>query len=103
MTLRTDILLAISQVHSGNREEGGRIVDTFRTWLAENGLAVVPKSELERVRDQLLGVGTADTRDKADQYAAMADRMIASMLAAAPATGLEGAADTMLQVREQDR
>jgi hypothetical protein len=43
MTLRTDILLAISQVHSGNREEGGRIVDIFRTWLAENGLAVVPR------------------------------------------------------------
>jgi hypothetical protein len=55
-----------------------------RQWLADEGLVVVPRAELERVRDQLLGAGTSDTRDKGDGYIAMAELMLGQMVAAAP-------------------
>jgi len=103
MTLRTDILLAISQVHSGNREEGGRIADaalaTFRTWLAENGLVVVPREATDEML--VLGGRAADDFFSQPGPYPRTKAVYRAMLSAAPATGLEGAADTMLLVREQ--
>jgi hypothetical protein len=50
VTLRTDILLAISEVHSGNRDEGERIADAalaaLRQWLADADMVIVPRETL---------------------------------------------------------
>jgi hypothetical protein len=89
MTLRTDILLAISQVHSGNREEGGRIADaalaTFREWLAENGMVVVPREATASMLAHASLVEVDDIELTASEYRAAWQ----AMLAAAPVTGLE--------------
>ena len=95
MTLRTDILLAISEVHLGDRDEGGRIADAavaaLRAWLEAEGLVCVPSTP---TREMLLKAGATpdgvSPRGGTDYLGKMLPKYYAAMISAAPDALREG-------------